>query len=217
MLRELVERLLALPPQAWEQIGWTGEPLRGRLTPAERAALSREAAAYGSALAQKTQREHPGLQPEALVAALGGAVTEIDVEPDADYAMFAWFEAPASITLNARNIARSQALMQEQELFALTGPADLRQLLLAHELYHMLEPMEPEPLSLRFVEMRGFLFGRVRRRVEAPGELAAMAFAQTLCGLSCSPYLFNIVMLYAYHPQRAARLCESYLKYEVLS
>lgn len=216
MLQALIPRLLALSPAAWEQVGWLREPLRERLTPAERAALSREAAACGTALAQKTRAAHPLLTPEEIVRALGGSVTELDAEPDADYAMFAWFEAPASITLNVRNISRSMELLESEALLPLAGCTDLRQLLIAHELYHLLEPLQPDPFGQRLVEMRGFLGGRVRRRMETPGEIAAMAFAQSLCALSCSPYLFNVVMLFACHPGRAEKLCESYVKCEVL-
>jgi hypothetical protein len=42
-----------------------------------------------------------------------------------------------------------------------------------------------------------------------------MAFARELTGLKCSPYVFDILMLYVQDPQKAEKLYENFMSFKI--
>lgn len=214
MIRTYVENLLGLSAGAFTGIAFLGEPQAGRLSSLQRAELAAESRRFGRQLAQQVQAEEGECPPRGLLGRYGLTLEEAHGGIDPDYPLFACFRPPATVLVNVDNLEVAHRLIQAEGLEELLGPVDLGEVLLAHELYHSLEAAQPDPFPQRPVEMKGLLFGKSRRRVGCLEEIAAMAFAETLCGLAYPAYLLNVVMLEAGHPQAAAMLYQRYMNCE---
>ena len=211
MIRAYVENLMGLPPGAITEIALLGEAQAGRIPAAQRAELAAESRRFGCRLAQQVRAEHGEAPVGELPERYGLRVEWAHGQVDADYALFACFEPPDRVLVNLDNVQATHQLMEKEDLRQWLGAVDVGEVLLAHELYHSLEAGQPDPFPQRKVPMKGLLFGTASRRVACLEEIAAMAFAETLCGLPYSAYLLNVVMLEAGHPQRAAELYERYM------
>ena len=106
----------------------------------------------------------------------------------------AQFQEPDRIVLYEENIA---SLSGYEKLLPAEKPF-MRRLVLAHELYHVLELKRTE-LTAAELRVPVFKFGSYIRRktVRAVSEIAAMSFAKELTGVPIHPQLLDILLLYA--------------------
>jgi len=98
-------------------------------------------------------------------------------------------------------------LIVENTLFDVTDGVRTADALAAHELYHYLEDRDPSLYTAQKHAL-ALKIGRWERRcrIRCLAEIGAMAFAQTLIGLSCAACEFDVLMLAASDPHRALRL-----------
>ncbi len=212
MLRDYVEKLLSLDASSIREIAFLNEPLAHFLNTEEKQSLLEKSEACGRAMAENLKQKHGSCAIEKLVELCGGRIHEIYKEPDSEYTLFAYFERPADITINTANVTRTEELISEYELEALTGKISVRDMLLCHELYHLLESRTDKGSFVKQKHVCAYQLGRFKlmRRLSCLEEIAAMAFTCALLDLNFSPYIFNVIMLYAYHPEKAARLAADY-------
>ena len=81
--------------------------------------------------------------------------------------------------------------------------------LLAHELFHAVEEQHADEIYTRTekVELWRKPFSN-RSSIACLSEMAAMAFARELLGLDCSPYMLDVLLVYAYDKEAAWGLYE---------
>lgn len=81
--------------------------------------------------------------------------------------------------------------------------------LLAHELFHAVEEQHADEIYTRTekVELWRKPFSN-RSSIACLSEMAAMAFAGELLGLDCSPYMLDVLLVYAYDKEAAWGLYE---------
>jgi hypothetical protein len=96
------------------------------------------------------------------------------------------------------------------------GHVSIKDLLLSHELYHLLESSAGKNSFVQQGHACAFQLGKFKlmRKVGCLEEIAAMSFTSSLLQMNYSPYIFNIIMLYAFHPNQAAKLMSDYSKSE---
>ncbi len=212
MLRGYVEALLALTPEDWERVSFLREPRSRRLTGEQKRSLYLRSLDEGRREALSLRDKYGDLPPERLIPLCGGQIREETKPPDPRYALFGSFEPPDLITVNTAAVREGSRLIGEYDLAPLLGPVDLRQQLLAHELCHLLMSRRGADAFVKQKHAPALRLGPlcVSRPIPCLEETAAMAFSEALMGLRRSPYILNVVMLYAFDPRQAARLLSDY-------
>ena len=206
MIREYAAALAAYTDGQWLRYAYAREPLAGKLT--ERQRLEFYQGAVGCAAEQaELWRERWGGAGVLELAAKAGVAVKFDTAVyDGVPAAFATYSPADGVAICADIAAATDRLIAEEGLDALAGGVKTQDLLLAHELFHHIENHTPDIYVLR-KHVLLFKIGRWenRSRLTCLAEVAAMAFAKALTNLPCSPYIFDLLMLYAKNPQRAQK------------
>lgn len=203
--------LVALPEGVWAEYARRQDPL-GRLVTIERYLE------FYKECAESGRREANGLAPflplrggvlEDLAASLGATVTNLPApQGSASGPMtFARFVEPDRIELYADNLEATQELLDDGGLTAAVGRVSVRDVLLAHELFHVRclgrDPAEM-PCLRPHVNLLGYRVFRRRSALPSLEEVSAMAFARELTSCPCSPYVLTVLMLLPQAPEAAA-------------
>lgn len=207
-VQEWCTRLLAMPEEVWVEYARRREPLRGRVTPAEYRVFWDRAVAEAQALAERDP-----LPPRALAQKLGVHVHEKPMPGGGGgRATYACFTEPDDIDLYTDNTALLAGLTQAAGVDDLLGHADAADILLAHELYHVLQLREPGLYALQPHIRLWKVFGLENRsRLVSLEEVSAMAFARRLTGLGYTPYVYDVLLMLPRWPEQAKELYRSLL------
>lgn len=163
----------------------------------------------GRARAESVARDW-GTDPRAIAKRLGVSVVRSDADAGfGSVVVFAEYTTrPARITLYRTAIARMTHLLDALRLRAVLNAGNYEQVFLAHELYHHLAQLGPEPPLSRSHRVRVLGFGRWvwTCGITSLEEIAAGAFAQDLLALNCHPRLLDLLWALQADPGGAARL-----------
>ena len=211
--RVYVDSLRGLSEAVWCEHAFLKEPLRNKLTQEQRQAFYARAAACGRETAQELKRRCPGRSPQEIAGEFGITVRFEPTQEGGGYTMFASFREPDLITVYEENADKTDALLREAGVWEALGSVPCAQLLLCHELYHVLEQRLPNLFTAQkhLTVMKLGPFTR-RCRLCCLEEVGAMAFAREFTGLSCNPALYTVLMLLPCAPQEAARQHEALMK-----
>lgn len=204
-LRQLTEALCALTWEDWIFYIFAGDPLSGRLSDGEKLRFGREAARCGRELAERL-RGQGDLSMEQQILAQGGRLSRPDAPAGGPLPLFAAFTEPDSIMVYSGNARATDELRQREGLEELTGTTPAEEVLLAHELFHLLEYRDPA----LYTRQKHVLLWKLwrwenRSSIFCLSEIAAMAFAEAMTGLRCSVYVLDFLMLYVNSPQTALK------------
>ncbi|HTT37748.1 MAG TPA: hypothetical protein VMH32_08785 [Burkholderiales bacterium] len=174
------------------------DPAFPRIPEQARHALVEAALAEGRAQADCIKRDF-GRDPLAIAERLHVAVSES--HEDAGFGtvvVFAEYATrPPRITLYRPAIARLTRLLDVLALRALLNARSCEQVFLAHELYHHVARIGPQPPLSGRHRVPLLRFGRWvwSRGIASLEEIAAGAFAQGLLGLGVHPRLLDLLWL----------------------
>jgi hypothetical protein len=216
-LREMLETLLPVSDEAWGRYAFRRELLRRRFTEEQKQDLTRGALLCGADYARSITSRH-GTQNPAQIALERGAAVSFPRRPGggkfADRILFAQFTEPDKLEVFTDCIDKAGEAIKEQDLNALLGPAPIQDILLAHELFHLIEFQERTTIftQTQRIDLLPFKLIHNRSRIFCLGEIAGMRFARELLGLNFSPYILDVFLLYLYQPQAASDLYRSLLK-----
>jgi hypothetical protein len=174
------------------------DPHARRLDRATQLAAVGDALADGAATAHALRGRFPDCAAEALAHTLGVPIETIDDDPMVGrlWRFAEYRERPARILLYARGLAPLDRVVAGELAGRLLGHASLRDVFIAHELFHHLEAVRTDtPIALRYRPTL-FRIGRWHWRtgISALSEIAAGAFAQALLELPCHPRVFDLVV-----------------------
>ena len=212
MIKTWCQELSSLPETVWAAYAKSRDPLNGRLTVDEYLPFYRAARQCGVELAQKARREWGDVPCGELAEKLGVRV-ERHPMPDGDGILpFAVFEEPDLIRIYTDNAEATRSLIEASGGDEFIGGTDICQMLLAHELFHVLQLREPE-LYVNQKHIRLWKIGPWIResRLLSLEEVAAMAFAQELLQLPVNPYLYDVLMLLPQATEQAEKLYRNLL------
>ena len=216
MLKFYVDKLLSLEPLSFQKIAYINEPQARLLSAEQKQSFLLQAQACGKSAAESLRQQYSSCTIEQMVQLCGGNIHEIHEIPDQEYTLFAYFEKPNDITVNMAIIKSSEQRIADYQLESLIGKVCIRDLLLSHELYHFLESRRGKDSFVHRGHACVLRLGKFQlmRKLNCLEEMAAMAFSSELLQLSCSPYVFNVIMLYAFHPQQAEKIMADYTRNE---
>jgi len=177
------------------------------------------ALAEGRRAAGDMRINRPERSLDAILTELGVKVIESDEDPKIAwrYRRSEYLGQPPRIVVYRQALLNLGALADEAGLAAAFPAADMRELVLAHELYHHIAfttlGQVSERCRLPWIRLGPLT---LRRRVPALDEVAAHVFAQTLLDLPISPAILDWLTLYPDQDRldafvgRAERLVKTY-------
>lgn len=207
MLSSWCDDLAGLPEEVWMAYAHGREPLRGKVPLADYADYYRKAAACGEAQAERLRREMGDASCREIAGRLGVTVEELPMPESRGLATFACFYEPDRIELYTDNAEATRSLLLAAGIAQRMGDTDIGDMLLAHELFHVVQQRDPE-LYVNQNHILLWRLGRLRResRLVSLEEVAAMAFAKRLLDMTVSPYLYDVWMLLPTVPEQAREL-----------
>lgn len=122
--------------------------------------------------------------------------------------LFAQFVQPDEITIFTDCLDKASSMEKESGCQMLNRER-LFEILLAHELFHTVEERHEQEIYTRTekVELWRKPFSN-KSSIACLSEIAAMAFAAQLLGLTVSPYMLDVLLVRAYDRNMAAGLFE---------
>lgn len=191
---EILKQLLLLTDRQWGDYALRRDPLYPRMRTEERAEAIAYAQNAGVKAAERLSSEGSCAAPESLLEDCGVQIVGAARNDGCGLYFLAQFQEPDRIVLYEENIG---AVSVYEKLLPAEKPI-VRRLVLAHELYHVLELKRPE-LTAAELRVPVFKFGSYIRRktLRAVSEIAAMSFAKELTGTQIHPQLLDILLLYA--------------------
>ena len=212
-LAEMTEALLKLPDSVLGLYAWNTDPLEGKFSISQKYDYITRATLCGREEAKQIKAEYRTSDPDQLAGLMGLRINEPKVPSDGGRVVFAQYTEPDEVTIFMDAVERAEALMQAEKLGTLLENTDIRRLLLAHELFHAVEYRKRETIYTKTekVELWKKPFSN-QSGILCLGEIAGMAFARELLEMSCSPYVFDIVLMYGYNKEAAAALFEEIME-----
>jgi hypothetical protein len=213
MLNEMLQTVLGLDADIWDTYAFRSDPYRNKLSPARRKELSIQARSAANHLAQSKRKKYAGQTVSQVLAHHAVSVQDLPDSTLGTKTTFAFFEEPDKIFVNHRAAAASEQQLNESGCGGFLEGNTLLDILLTHELYHCLESRDPALYShqkhLTIWRLGPFHWDAT---IPALSEIGAMAFAKEYLGLSFSPFLLDVLLLYACNRQHAHILYDSILR-----
>jgi len=173
------------------------DPLARRVAVSARPVLACAARQAGTAIA-RSARARGWVTAEAALRAEGVVIYESAEEPAAGpFVHHALYTAPPPrVTLFVRTLQALDRHLDATGLRVRIGDTEVREIVLAHELFHHLAATTVMPAAVR-PEIEILRVGPWRRRVvvRAAEEIAAAGFAAAWCGLDEAPALLDAATL----------------------
>lgn len=214
-LNEMLKDLADIPVEEWYGYAFFREPLNGKFTDEQRRDWMRKSLDCGREYAQKVRKEYGTSDPVKLADSLSMSVSYPEVPDKTDRVLFAEYRIPNKICIYMDAVNKANKLLLEpQVLEILTEELDVCRLLLSHELFHFVEETYRQEIFTQTEKVRLWSLGFFHNDsiVIALSEIAAMGFAKELMGLSYSPYLMDVFLVYGYSPQEASGLYEEMME-----
>ncbi|MEG2165833.1 MAG: hypothetical protein RRY96_06020 [Ruthenibacterium sp.] len=215
-LAAMLEDLAQISDENWYRYAFSTEPLNGKFTDEQRQAYAIKAMDCGKTYAQKLMQEYQVTNALQLGRALKMEISYPDYPEKTDRVTFAEFREPNKINIYMDAVRRSRVSLKDEAVCAVMGEnPDISNILLAHELFHYVEEVHKKEIYTRTEKINLWHIGPFYNRstVIAFSEIAAMAFAKELTGISFSPYLLDVFLVYGYSPQEASGLYEIMMQF----
>lgn len=212
-LRLMIEQLIRFSDIDFGFYAWSREPLERKFDSEQKMRYILKAGACGRDEVRLLMQEYQTGEPELIAAHLGLKVQEPSVPTGGGHVIFAQYVEPDEITIFADAVTRGERLIAEHDLGDLLAVTDVKRLLLAHEIFHAVEYRKADSIYTRTEKVELFKkpFSN-KSGLICLGEIAAMAFAAELTGVSYSPYLLDVLLMYGYHEAAATALYEEMME-----
>lgn len=205
------EEMLSLPENVWIEYVRRREPLRGRVDFDAYKGFWCKACEEGKEQAGLLFKEHGTANVAELAEKLCVSVQKKPL-PDATSgrATYASFTEPDLIEIYQDNADALNSLIDAAEAKTLLGNIDVADVLLAHELYHVVQYRNTELFSMQKHIRLWKIFGiENNSRLVSLEEVSAMAFAGALTNISYTPYVFDVLLMLPSYPEKAKNIYRS--------
>ncbi len=212
MLRDLAE----IEPVEWYGYAFSREPLNGKFQDEQRRAWMEKSLACGREYAEKICGKYQTRDPEKLAECMGMNVSFPEFPEKTDRVMFAEYRIPNKICIYMDAVKKAEKLFEKPGVCRiLTKDLKVSRLLLSHELFHCVEEEYRHEIFTKTEKIRLWTLGFLHNdsNIIALSEIAAMGFAQEIMGISYSPYLMDVFLVYGYSPEEASGLYEEMMEY----
>ena len=213
-MQERIGVLRSMSSREYGLYAFARDPVNHRLEDGRRLQMIDRANECGRRQARELIARYGKLAAPEYAARLRVWIRRKDSAGVGDYPLFASFEEPDRITLYMKNVEDARELIEDNDLAELLDHVDLEEVLLFHELFHVLEARDSS-IYTRTEKIALWKLGPLRgaTRLVALSEIAAMAFAQECLSIDYSPFLFDVLLPWKRNPPQAEKLYRSILNY----
>ena len=214
-LDAMLKDLVAMKPVDWYAYAFSREPLNGKFNDEQRIQWTKEAIDCGIEYAQRIAKKYGSKNPVMIAEKMGMDVSYPDVPEKTDRVLFGEFKEPNKIMIYMDAVNKASKSLREPDVKEVLGShLNVKNLLLAHELFHHVEDEYRKEIYTRTKKVRLWNIGPLHNdsEVYTLGEIAGMAFAQELCGLPYSPFVMDVFLVYGYSPEEASGLYEEIME-----
>ena len=214
-IEEMLEELVKNDDISWGKYAFSRELLNGKFSDEQRCELIIKANDCGMEYARKYKDEFGEMSPELLANKIGIQVQYPEMPQNADRVLFAEYRIPNKVYIYADAVKKAQGILNETKARDILGyDLNISRVLLSHELFHFIEEKNAKTIFTRTekVELWAPKPFHNRSGIDVLGEIAAMAFAKELPGLSYSPYVMDVFLVYGYNPEEASGLYEEIME-----
>lgn len=195
-MTEMLPLLLELPDDFWNAYAFAKDPVGMRLSKRQRIVTTSTCTMEAEVLAKIQRKKNlydilreESLKLKPLLHAKYGATV-----------LFAVYEEPGTIYVNHAlldGLEENPTFLQVKAQFLELDKIPVRDIIIAHELYHYLERILPlESKKKQSVPLfSNILWLCCGKRIPALGEVSAMSFAKTFFSLSFSPFVLDFILL----------------------
>lgn len=212
-MADMLSVLTELTDEQWAGYAFDHEILERKISPEKKKEYQVRANQCGQAEAEKLLREYPEDSVYSIIKKLGFTMAFPDIPNGGGHVIFAQYVEPDQITVFMDCIKKASDLIQKEGLKQYLTGFDLKEVLLAHELFHGIEYRNAKTIYTQTEKIDLWRKPFVNRsRIIALSEMAAMAFAKKLTGLTCSPYVLDVLLMYCYNKEAASALYDEILE-----
>jgi len=204
MIGHWIQQLAVFSVSDWDKYAFAREPLAGKVSVGCRVEMGENSRQCGQTFARQLRQTYGNASVKQMAASEGAEVTYLSKTGADSYILFAKYTEPKDILIYRSCAKATDDLIDQEGLRHLIGPVQTEDVLLAHELFHYLEFSCPDAYTLQ-KHLLLWKLGPLHNKssIRCLGEIGAMAFACQLLELPYSPYLFDVLLLYPFSPQRA--------------
>lgn len=207
--------LIQLDDVSWGKYAFSREPLNGKFNDDQRRELTLKSQACGVEYARKYVSQYGGLDLESIAIKMGIKVHYPEIPQNADRVLFAEYKEPNNVYIYTDAVKKAYDTMNEYQSRDILGnDLNITNILLAHELFHYVEKQNAQTIFTRTEKVELWAPKPLHNRscIDILGEIAAMAFAKELTGISYSPYVMDVFLVYGYSPEEASGLYEEIME-----
>lgn len=207
-LQDMISRLSDVDDMSWGRYAFSRDMLRDRVSPARRDELIQKAMACGKEWAARMQTQLAASGPFDMAEALGLKTEESFQSPSGGRVLFAELLPDNRIVIMRRPLDAYTEFYEktkDAEARRFPPPDQVRELLLAHEIFHHIEDLHRDEIFTRTETVRlwKILCFKNDSTLYAVAEIAAMSFARTLTGAPFNPFLLDVPLFFGCDPEGA--------------
>ena len=217
-LGDMLRFLRGINDRDWGRYAFSFDLLRGRVPLPLQDEMTQKAIACGEEWAWRMMAQTGASGPDSMCKALGLVPAEIEGSMiNSSRPLFAQFVPDRRIEIMKEPIDIYSSLYQEEsgsDAMLFPTPAEVRGLLLSHEIFHYVEERNAKEIYTRTETIRlwKLLFIDWKSTVRAVSEIAAMSFAKALAHTGYSPFILDFLLLYGYSKEKAERVFQRIAK-----
>jgi len=204
-LKEMITCLRDVSDIAWGRYAFKNEMLKDKIPVERRDEMTRDAMICGEQWAQRMIMQTNTTDAQTMLESLGLELAEKDMDMlKMPRQLFAQYIPDKRVEIMTQPISLYSEMYEPE----FPEPAQVRSLLIAHEMFHYIEELNKDEIYSRTEKVclwKIFNF-KWESTVRTVGEIAAMSFAKKLTGADYSPYMLDIILLYSYKADLAVRV-----------
>lgn len=213
-VKDITLDLVRIPESDWWKYAFGREPLNGIFTDEQRMQLYEQAVLCGQRYADDCLQKYGDISIEEMAEKMGLEVIYKERTQSKFRVLFADFQEPKTIHIYSEGIDKAAEFLEDPAIREAFGEdTDLTSILMAHELFHVVELRNPK-IWTRTYRVQLWKVGKIRNTspLAVLSEIAAMAFAARLNRIDYSPYVLDAFLVYGYNPTSSSALYEEMIQ-----
>jgi len=213
-LEDMLTELIKIPNSAWGKYSFSRDILRDKISEEEKIRLTAKAVECGYSYADILAEKYGTTVPSEIAEALDLQISYPEVPTDLSRVTFAEFVEPNQIIIYKDNLDKAHELLKNEKVNEILGVLQIVELLLAHEIFHYMEMKDSKSIFTQTekVELWAPKPFHNRSTIRCLGEIAGMAFAERLMGLTYSPFVMDVFFVYGYSKEAAVNLYDEIME-----
>lgn len=207
MINEMIKELRKIDDINWGLYAFRRDPLDKKISDEDKVSIINESIDCGCMEARMLREKYGEMDCSSYAEKLNIDILEVEAHDDGSYILFAKFNDPNKVSVYMESVRKAEALVQSNDLKNLICGVNIKDVLIAHEMFHFIESQKND-IYTRNKKIQLWKLGPIKYKsgLVVLGEIAAMAFAKELLQLDYSPHLFDVLLLYAHNESQAKEI-----------